>query len=65
MTGLYRQIAKILFFFYQNKDRNLQTAIRIRLFPLLLLFQSYEFTVAKPISSHFVHFKKCSLWLSK
>ena len=52
-------------FFYQNKDRNWQAAIRIRLLPLLPLFQSYALAVAKPLSSHFAHFKKRSLWLSK
>ena len=47
------------FFFYQNKDRNLQVAIWIRLLPLLLLFQSNASAVAKPFSGHFWHFKMC------
>ncbi len=54
MTGLYRQIPRIIFFLLPEYRQGLARAIRIYRSLSSLLFQSYALAVAKTIFGSFV-----------
>ena len=57
MTGLYRQIPRIIFFLLPEYRQGLARAIRIFRSLLSLLFHSYALAVARTISGYFVRFE--------